>query len=148
MVCLSGVYQRGPLLARDDVAEAKAALNGVPAQLPATEIDPSAARATPRAERRSLQMVLRLLAYNAEHDLARRLNTYLGDLDEYRAITRNLLHQGGRIDVAVDAVTVTIARPNQRRVARALSLLADQLTAVEAHMLGDPRPIIYRIAAS
>ncbi len=62
-------------------------------------------------------MVLRLLAYNAEHDLARRLNAYLGDLNEYMAITRNLLHQGGRIDFAVDAVTVTTDRPNQPRVA-------------------------------
>ncbi len=93
-------------------------------------------------------MVLRLLAYNAEHDLARRLNAYLGDLDEYRAITRNLMHQGGRIDFGTDSVTVTIDRPNQPRVARALSLLADELNATEAHLLGDPRPITYRIAAS
>jgi hypothetical protein len=53
-------------------------------------------------------MVLRLLAYNAEGDLARRLNAYLADPDEYRAITRNLLHQGGRIHFGTDAVTVTI----------------------------------------
>ena len=59
-------------MARDDVAEAKAGLKGVPAKLAANEIDPAAARATPRAERRNLQTVLRLLAYNAEHDLARR----------------------------------------------------------------------------
>ena len=133
-------------MASDDVAEAKAGLKGIPAKLVASELDPSAKRATPRAGRRSLQMVLRLLAYNAEHDLARRLNAYLGDLDEYRAVTRNLLHQSGRIDFGPIAVTVTIDRPNQPRVARALSLLADELTAAEAHMLGDPRPIIYRIA--
>lgn len=135
-------------MASDDVAEAKAALKGVRAKLPANEVDPTAERATPRAERRSLQMVLRLLAYNAEHDLARRLNAYLGDPDEFRAITRNLLHQGGRIDFGADAVTVTIDRPNQPRVARALSLLADELTAAEAHLLGDPRRIIYRVGAS
>lgn len=135
-------------MAADDVAEAKAGLKGVRAKLPANEVDPTAARATPRAERRSLQMVLRLLAYNAEHDLARRLNAYLGDPDEYRAVTRNLLHQGGRIDFGADAVTVTIDRPNQPRVARALSLLADELNATNAHLLGDPRPIIYRVEAS
>ncbi len=135
-------------MASDDVAEAKAGLKGVPAKLAATEIDPTATRATPRAGRRSLQMVLRLLAYNAEHDLARRLNAYLGDPDEYRAVTRNLLHQSGRIDFGADAVTVTIDRPNQPRVARALSLLADELNATEAHLLDDPRPIIYRVGDS
>ena len=93
-------------------------------------------------------MVLRVLAYNAEGDLARRLNAYLADPDEYRAITRNLLHQGGRIHFGTDAVTVTIEPPNQPRVARALSLLADELNATPAQMLGDPRPIIYRIGAS
>lgn len=135
-------------MARDDVAEARAGLKGVRAKLAANEVDPSAERATPRVQRRSLQMVLRLLAYNAEHDLARRLNAYLGDPDEYRAITRNLLHQGGRIDFGADAVTVTIDRPNQPRVARALTLLADELNATKAHLLGDPRPIIYRVEAS
>lgn len=134
-------------IASDDVADAKADLKQVPAKLAATEIDPTAARATPRAERRSLQMVLRLLAYNAEHDLARRLNTYLGDPDEYRAITRNLLHQGGRIDFGPHTVTVTIDRPNQPRIARALTLLADELNATQAHLLDDPRPIVYRIEA-
>ena len=135
-------------MAQDDLSEAKAALKGIPAKRAANDVDPSAERATPRAERRSLQMVLRLLAYNAEGDLARRLNAYLADPDEYRAITRNLLHQGGRIHFGTDAVTVTIEPPNQPRVARALSLLADELNATPAHMLGDPRPVIYRIGAS
>ena len=133
-------------MASNDVAEAKAGLQEIPAKLVANELDPNAKRATPRPGRRSLQMVLRLLAYNAEHDLARRLNTYLGDPDEYRAITRNLLHQSGRINFATTAIIVTIDRPNQPRVARALSLLADELTATKAHMPGDPRPITYQIA--
>jgi len=135
----------GLSMATDGVTEAKAALKGIPATLAANDVDPTAQRATPRAERRSLQMVLRLLAYNAEGDLARRLNAYLADPDEYRAITRNLLHQGGRISFGADAVTVTIDRPNQPRVARALSLLADELNANPAPMLGDPRPVIYRV---
>jgi len=135
-------------MAQDDLSEAKAALKGVPAKRAANDVDPTAQRATPRTERRSLQMVLRLLAYNAEGDLARRLNAYLADPDEYRAITRNLLHQGGRIHFGTDTVTVTIDRPNQPRIARALSLLADELNTNPAHMLGDSRPIIYRIGAS
>lgn len=133
-------------IARDDLADAKAGLKGVRAKLPANQINPDAQRATPRAERRSLQMVLRLLAYNAEHDLAQRLNTYLADPDEYRAITRNLLHQNGRIDYHDTTITVTIDRPNQPRVARALALLANELTATHPHMPGDPRPITYQIA--
>jgi len=135
-------------ITKDDVAEAKAALRGVPAERAANEVRPGAERAVPRAERRSLQMVLRLLAYNAEADLARRLNAYLGDPDEYRAVTRNLLHQGGRVHFGTDAVTVTIDRPNQPRVARAVALLADELNENPAHMLGDQRPVIYRIGAS
>ncbi len=38
----------------------------------------------PRAGRRGLQMVLRLLAHNAEHWLSSQLNAYLRDDDEYR----------------------------------------------------------------
>jgi len=135
-------------MAKDDVAEAKAALKGVPAERAANDVRPGAERAVPRAERRHLQMVLRLLAYNAEADLARRLNAYLGDPDEYRAVTRNLLHQGGRLHFGADAVTVTIDRPNQPRVARAVALLADELNENPAPMLGDRRPVIYRVGAS
>jgi hypothetical protein len=42
-----------------------------------------------RAGRHGLQMVLRLLAHNAEHWLASHLNAYLRDDDKYRAITAN-----------------------------------------------------------
>src|SRR5450631_3462029 len=75
--------------AERDLAHTRAALKQIPAKLPANELDPNATRATPRLAQRALQMVCRLLAYNAELDLARRLNTYLADPDEYRAITRN-----------------------------------------------------------
>ncbi|MGI8809705.1 MAG: hypothetical protein ACR2KK_18065, partial [Acidimicrobiales bacterium] len=72
----------------------------------------------------------------------------LGDPDEYRAVTRNLLHQGGRIHFGTDAVTVTIDRPNQPRVARAVALLADELNENPAPMLGSRRPVIYRVGSS
>ncbi|MGH9268854.1 MAG: putative transposase, partial [Acidimicrobiales bacterium] len=121
-------------MAADDVAEAKAALKGVPAKVAATALDPDATRATPRLARRALQMVCRLLAYNAELDLARRLNAYLVDPDEYRTITRHLLHLGGRIVFAPRAVTVTLDRPDVPRVARALGLLIDEINATPAHI--------------
>jgi hypothetical protein len=53
--------------AREAVTAAKAALNGIPAKLPASEVTPGAHKAVLRTRRRSLQMVLRLLAAAAEH---------------------------------------------------------------------------------
>ena len=72
-------------------------------------------------------MVCRLLAYNAELDLARRFNAYLDDLDEYRAITRQLLHLGGTIAYRRRAIEVTLERPDSPRVARALGQLVAEL---------------------
>src|ERR1019366_474662 len=47
-----------------------------PAKLPANVISPDARRALLRASRRILQMILRLLAHNAEHWLSAHLNAY------------------------------------------------------------------------
>lgn len=90
-------------------------------------------------------MVLRRLAYNAELWLSERLDAYLGDPDEVRAITRHLLRQPGTIAYATTGVTVTIDRPDQPRIARALSLLTEEFNASPAHIPGDTRPISYRI---
>ncbi|MGI8806681.1 MAG: hypothetical protein ACR2KK_02280 [Acidimicrobiales bacterium] len=57
-------------MAKDDVAEAKAALKGIAAKRAANDVDPGAERANPRVERRSLQMVLRLLAYCDDEPMA------------------------------------------------------------------------------
>ena len=92
-----------------------------------------------------MQMVSRLLAYNAELDLARALNTYLADPDEYRAITRNLLHQPGRINYGSKTITVTIRQLDAPRITRALGLLIDQLNADPPRLTGDSRRIIYQI---
>ncbi|MGH9266323.1 MAG: putative transposase, partial [Acidimicrobiales bacterium] len=132
-------------MAKDDIEAARSGLRGVPAKLPANQLDPDARRARPRLAARALQMVCRLLAYNAELDLARRLNEYLGDPDEYRAITRNLLHLGGRIAYEHRRIVVTLGRPGSPRVARALGLLVEELNAKPAHPLGDRRPITYRV---
>jgi hypothetical protein len=130
------------------LAEAKAPLKPIPAKVLATELDPDAKRARPRLARRGLQMVLRLLAFNAEAWLAEHLNAYLADPDEYRAITRNLLHQGGQIDYSTTGITVTLDRPDSPRVARALTLLTDQLNHTPARLPGDRRAITYQVAAA
>jgi hypothetical protein len=102
--------------ARADTLTARKALKPIPAKLPASTIDPDATRATPRVNRRALQTVCRLLAYNSELDLARALNAYLADHDEYRAITRHLLHQPGHIHYTPTSITVTIDQPHAPRI--------------------------------
>jgi hypothetical protein len=115
------------------------------AKLPANEIDPAATRAILHINRRCLQLTLRLLAANAEHYLARHLNAYLGDDDEYRAITRETIIRGlaGTITYTPKNVTVTLARPGQGRVARALTLLLAEINTRPPTLPGDSRPITY-----
>src|SRR5262249_38130342 len=95
---------------------AKTPLKPTPAKLPANQIDPDAKRAIHRASRRGLQMVLRLLAANAEHWLAHHLNAYLQDPDEYRATTRNLLHLSGTITYHPDNIHLELAPPPTPRL--------------------------------
>ncbi len=135
--------------ARAAAAAAVTARKPVPAKLPASDIDPDARTALLRAGRRGLQMVLRLLAHNAEHWLSGHLNAYLSDDDEYRAITRQTIIRGlaGTITLAPAAVTVTLQRPAAPRVARALELLLDEINADPPAMPGDTRPITYQITS-
>jgi hypothetical protein len=95
----------------EQAAAAEANLKTIPAKLPANQIDPDAKRAIHRASRRALQMVLRLLAHNAEHWLAHHPNAHLQDPDEYRAITRNLLHLGGTITYTTTGINVRLDQP-------------------------------------
>ena len=127
------------------LGQAKTALKPIPAKIAATELDPDAKQARPHLARRGLQMVLRLLAFNAEAWLADHLNAYLADPDEYRAITRHLLHQGGQLDYTTTTITVTLDRPDSPRIARALQLLTDELNTTPAHIPGDRRPLTYRL---
>ncbi len=103
--------------ATDAVTAAPAALKGIPAKLPANQLTPGPQKAILRTRRRSLQMVLRLLAAAAGHWLGNRLNDYLRDSDEYRAITRHLLHLGGTITCTPRVITVTLGPPAPPRVA-------------------------------
>ena len=125
---------------------AKTALRPIPAKIQATDLDPDAQLARPHLGRRGLQMVLRLLAFNAEAWLAEHLNAYLADPDEYRAILRHLLHLGGHVDYTAKAIIVTLDRPDSPRVACALQLLTDELNATPAVMPTDPRPLTYYLA--
>ena len=133
--------------ARAAAAAATAARKDIPAKLPASAIDPDAKVALLRAGRRGLQMVLRLLAHNAEHWLANRLNAYLRDDDEYRAVTRQTIIRGlaGTITYTPAAITVTLDPPGDPRVARALTLLTGEINTQPPSIPGDTRPITYRI---
>ena len=134
--------------ARKKLQAAIAARAGVPAKLPANQIDPEASTAVLRAGRRGLQMVLRLLAHNAEHWLAGCLNAYLRDEDEYRAITRETIIRGlaGTIAFTPAAITVILETPGQPRIARALAMVIDEINHTPPAIPGDNRPITYRIA--
>ncbi len=134
--------------AERQLTRAKTALDKTPARLPANEIDPDAQRAVLRASHRTLQMILRLLAHNAEHWLANHLNAYLRDDDEYRAITRQTIIRGlaGTITYTAAAITVTLDQPPARAVSRALRLLLDEINQNPPAMPGDTRPITYQIA--
>jgi Transposase DDE domain len=133
--------------ASDAVTAAKAALKAIPAKLPANQVTPGAQKAILRTRRRSLQMTLRLLAASAEHWLGNQLNDYLRDPNEYRAITRHLLHLGGTITCTPRVITVTLDPPAAPRIVRALALLIDEINATPPRMPGDTRPITYQLAA-
>jgi len=130
-----------------ELAAAAAARDTIPAKLPANLIDPQAQVALLRTCRRGLQMVLRLHAHNAEHWLANHLNAYLQDDDEYRAITRQTIIRGlaGTITYTPQAITVELDRPGAPRVARALTLLIDEINQTPPAMPGDTRPITYQL---
>jgi hypothetical protein len=128
-----------------EIAAAEDTLKTIPAKLPANIIDPDAKRAIHRAGRRALQMVLRLLAHNSEHWLAHRLNAYLQDPDQYRAITRNLLHLGGAITYTPTTVHVELDQPATPRLTRALGLLLDEINTTPPRIPGDSRTLTYAI---
>jgi hypothetical protein len=93
-------------------------------------------------------MSLRLLAYNADTWLADRLNAHLRDPDEYRALTRSLMHQPGVLAFTPETVTVTLDPHHSPRLNRALGHLIDELNADPGRMPGDPRPVVHRFAAA
>jgi len=135
-------------IATGAVEQAKTDLRPIPAKIMATDLNPGAQRARPRLERRGLQMVLRLLAFNAEAWLAEHFNAYLTDPNEYRAILRHLLRLGGHIDYSPTTITVTVDRPDSPRVARALTLLTEELNTHSASLPGDRRTLNYQVSAA
>jgi hypothetical protein len=135
--------------AEKELSRAEAARGKIPAKLPANLIDPDAKVALLRAGRRSLQMVLRLLAHNAEHWLSAHLNAYLRDDDEYRAITRQTIIRGlaGVITYTPSAITVRLDRPGAPRLAQALALLLEEINTTPPSLPGDTRPITYQLTS-
>ncbi len=127
------------------VTRAADKLKTIPAKIPANQHDPTAQRAILRTRRRSLQMVLRLLAFNAEAWLAERLNAYLADNNEHRATLRHLLHLGGKITYTTTTITVALDAPTTPKITRALRLLLDELNTTPPHIPDDHRPITYMI---
>ena len=125
---------------------AKTALRPIRAKVLATDLDPDAQLARPHLGRRGLQMVLRLLAFNAEAWLAEHFNSYLADPNQYRAILRNLLHLGGHVAYTTNTITITLDRPEGPRIAHALQLLTEELNATPAVRPTDPRPLTYQLA--
>ena len=87
------------------------------------------------------------MAANAENDLAHALNTYLRDDDEYRAITRETILRGlgGTITYTPTTITVTLERPSQPQVTRALARLLHDINQTPPTIPGDPRPITYHL---
>ena len=135
--------------ARKKLDAAASARDKIPAKLPANVIGPEAKVALLRTRRRGLQMVLRLLAHNAEHWLASHLNAYLRDDDEYRAITRQTIIRGlaGTITSTPGAITVTLQQPGAPRITRALAMLIEEINDNPPAMPGDQRPITYQLAS-
>jgi hypothetical protein len=131
--------------AEEALTKAAATLKTIPAKIPANQHDPNTTRAILRTQRRSLQMVLRLLAFNAEQWHANQLNAYLADNDEYHATLRHLLHLGGQITYTTKTITVTLDTPTTPKITRALRLLHDELNTTPPRIPGDHRPITYKI---
>jgi hypothetical protein len=129
------------------LAAAQETRDTIPAKLPANQIDPGAQRALLRTTRRSLHMVLRLLAYNSEHWLSEHLNAYLHDPNEYRAITRQTILRGltGTITYTPTSITVDLNPPDNQKISRALTLLLNEINTTPPHLPGDARPITYTL---
>ena len=125
------------------VAAAKTQRDTHPAKLPANHIDPDAKRARlhrpPRPADGATPAGLQRRTL-AGHPF----NTYLQDPDEYRAITRNLLHLAGTITYTPHTITVVLDRPATARLTRAVRLLLDEINTSPPRLPGDPRPITYR----
>ena len=131
-----------------DLAAATAARKGLRSKIPRNQLRPGAQKALLRPGRRLLQLALRLLAANAEQHLADHLNVYLHDDDEYRAITRETILRGlgGTITYTAAAITVTLDRPSQPKIARALACLLAEINTRPPVIPGDHRPITYQLA--
>ena len=123
------------------------ARDGIPAKLPADQIDPDARTAVLRPGDAACRWCCGCSRTTPSTGFATHLNAYLRDDDEYRAATRATIIRGlaGTITFTPAAITVTLQPPAEPRLARALALLTDEINAQPPAIPGDSRPITYRI---
>ena len=100
---------------------AKAALKPIPAKLPATDLDPDAKRARPHLARRGLQMVLRLLAFNAEPGSPTTSTPTCTTTTNTAPSPATCSTTAATITYTTTSITVTLDRPDTPRIARALA---------------------------
>lgn len=146
---LIGAAQEQITVCEHALAAATATRKALRSKIPRNQLRPGAQKALLRPGRRLLQLVLRLMAANAEQHLADHLNVYLHDDEEYRAITRETILRGlgGTITYTPEAITVTLDRPGQPRITRALACLLAEINTSPPVIPGDHRPITYHLAA-
>ena len=118
-------------LSQEKLEAAAAPATRSPRNCPPTVIYPFCLCRAAATFRRGLQMVLRLLAHNAEHWLSGHLNAYLRDDDEYRAITRQTIIRALAFTITYtqQAITVELQQPDAPRVTRALALLINEINS-------------------
>ena len=133
--------------ARQAVAAAVTARKVIPAKLPASDIDPGARVALLRAGTAACRWCCDCSPATPSPGCGTDYNAYLRDDDEYRAITRETIIRGlaGTITWTPAAITVQLEPPGAPRIARALTLLIDQINATPPAMPGDHRPITYHL---
>jgi hypothetical protein len=119
----------------------------VPAKVSATELDPDVQRARPRLARCGLQMVLRLLAFNAKAWLAEHFNAYLAEPGRVPGEPSPPAPLGGQIDYTTKTHH-RHPRPTRQPTGGALEVLAAELKATPAHLPGDHRPLTYQVTAA
>jgi transposase len=107
------------------------AISQLPARIRRCDLDPSKIRVALRTERRTMVNTLKLSVDNAERWLARKFQTHLKDLDEYRSVLRSLLRQPGELqyDSATSRLLAKIHPPDSPKVREALRGLLQDLNS-------------------
>lgn len=135
------------LRTREEQLEAEIAR--LPARIRRCDLDGSAQRVVLRTERRNMVNALKLAVHNAERWLARKFQAHFDDLDEYRAVLRNLLRQPGelRYDERTRTVEVRLRPPDSPKVCHALERLLSDLNELSPRTLDGRWAIHYALGS-